>query len=1066
VILRSEAEAMTGQLDVSNNGINDLTGIEAFTNLIRLKAWNNALINVDVTQNTLLERLEIVGNQLTDIDVTQNTELTVLWLENNQLSTVDVSQNTKLYNLALGINPLISIDVTTNVDLWALTTEVTQISEIDLSENINLQQLWIADNPNLTQIDLSKNPLLFNLGIYNTSITTLDVSNNSLTRLWANDNPNLKSLDLRNGKNIDLTDFIIYNTPNLNCINADGIGIPDISQVMVDSGKTFSEDCGDFIYIHDPNFEQTLIDLGIDSDGVVNTSILKDDTVLVESLNLTNPLFQSDGFENPLITTVTEKISDLTGIEAFVDLTNLQLGNGDLTSVDLSNNSNLEELFLNDNQLTTIDITSNTQLKRFGVMRNPIVDTTVDVSQNSLLEELFLHNTGIQNIDLSNNLNLSTLFIQNNNLTTLDVELNSQLFEIRCQNNQLSQLDITTLQMIDRVDANNNPEFTLITDPIVGNSTLRSLNLSATGQDNFNGAFYPNLQWLLLNNNNLTKFNGNNNAVVEYLFLDNNFIDKLVFSANNTMLKRLDANNNVLSELDLRNGNNIELTTLNVTGNLLTCISVDDPTDATQPYPSWNFDAGVILSLDCKGEPEIVLIPDANFEQALIDGGIDQDGIGHNGSILLSDALATVELDVYLRGIVDMTGIEAFENLEILDASFNNFDDIDLTNCTKLTQVNLTSNNLTSLMLTSTKDLTQLYVGINNLTSLNLEELKNLTNVDLDFNNFTNIDASNLDKLVQFVVANNALQTLNMQNGNNQQVINFSSAGNPDLFCIAVDDANNIPSDWIKDPWSNYSNNVDCISPTIVAQDVTVYLDNKGEATVNAEDFDNGSADNITLAENLLFSVNILDFDCSNLNITNNVELTVTDEAGNFSKAPVNLFVLDDILPTVSAKPTFTADLNGMSVYELNPLDILKSSQDNCSVVDYTVNPTTFTTLGIYEVTLTAIDGSGNTAQDTSEVEIIDSLASKDLKFGGTTAVIFPVPFGNELSMTFSKVVNLSSVSGQLTDMLGNSFPLVFSPSNGNGTFVSADTSFLLSGSYILQVSLGNKSDSEVVVKE
>ena len=61
-------------------------------------------------------------------------------------------------------------------------------------------------------------------------------------------------------------------------------------------------------------------------------------------------------FENPNITTVTGKIADLTGIEAFVNVTNLQLGYGEFSSIDISNIVLLEELFLNDNQLLTIDV--------------------------------------------------------------------------------------------------------------------------------------------------------------------------------------------------------------------------------------------------------------------------------------------------------------------------------------------------------------------------------------------------------------------------------------------------------------------------------------------------------------------------------------------------------------------------------------------------------------------------------------------------------------------------------------------------------------------------------------
>ena len=43
--------------------------------------------------------------------------------------------------------------------------------------------------------------------------------------------------------------------------------------------------------IPDANFELTLIDIGVDSDGIVNGQILKTDALSVTDLNLTNPKF-------------------------------------------------------------------------------------------------------------------------------------------------------------------------------------------------------------------------------------------------------------------------------------------------------------------------------------------------------------------------------------------------------------------------------------------------------------------------------------------------------------------------------------------------------------------------------------------------------------------------------------------------------------------------------------------------------------------------------------------------------------------------------------------------------
>ena len=86
-------------LDVSNDSISDLTGIEGFAALTKLLFWANQLTSLDVTQNTALTYLNCSGNELTSLDVTQNTGLTKLRCYENQLTSLDVTQNTALTKL-------------------------------------------------------------------------------------------------------------------------------------------------------------------------------------------------------------------------------------------------------------------------------------------------------------------------------------------------------------------------------------------------------------------------------------------------------------------------------------------------------------------------------------------------------------------------------------------------------------------------------------------------------------------------------------------------------------------------------------------------------------------------------------------------------------------------------------------------------------------------------------------------------------------------------------------------------------------------------------------------------
>jgi len=69
---------------------------------------------------------------------------------------------------------------------------------------------------------------------------------------------------------------------------------------------------------------------------------------------------------------------------------------------------------------------------------------------------------------------------------------------------------------------------------------------------------------------------------------------------------------------------------------------------------------------------QVTQIPDPNFEQALINLGIDSDN-SVNGEVLTSDIDTVVILNVNFSNIADLTGIEDFTALEDLDISFNDF---------------------------------------------------------------------------------------------------------------------------------------------------------------------------------------------------------------------------------------------------------------------------------------------------------------------------------------------------------------------------------------------------------
>jgi hypothetical protein len=120
-----EAEAVT-TVNASGENILDLTGIEAFTNLI----------NLNIIENS------ITGN----LDLSSNTSLESLRCSLNPISNLNISNNTNLIELEAWANPLLELDVTNNVALEALGVSQSEIETLNLNNNVNLLSLTIASN--------------------------------------------------------------------------------------------------------------------------------------------------------------------------------------------------------------------------------------------------------------------------------------------------------------------------------------------------------------------------------------------------------------------------------------------------------------------------------------------------------------------------------------------------------------------------------------------------------------------------------------------------------------------------------------------------------------------------------------------------------------------------------------------------------------------------------------------------------------------------------------------------------------------------------------------------------
>ena len=129
----------------------------------------------------------------------------------------------------------------------------------------------------------------------------------------------------------------------------------------------------------------------------------------------------------------SKTISSLKGIEYFTELLELDCGNNQLTSLDVSKNTKLVKLICSKNALTSLNTSHNPLLKKLDIYNNKI--TSIDVSQNTELETLYIGRNPIETLNVKNNVKLMELQSELNDLTSIDLSNNSPSMTLYMANN-------------------------------------------------------------------------------------------------------------------------------------------------------------------------------------------------------------------------------------------------------------------------------------------------------------------------------------------------------------------------------------------------------------------------------------------------------------------------------------------------------------------------------------------------------------------------------------------------------------------------------------------------------
>ena len=403
-------------------------------------------------------------------------------------------------------------------------------------------------------------------------------------------------------------------------------------------------------------------------------------------------------------------ITDVTGIEYFTNLEFLRIQYQPLLTLDLSHNTKLKEIYLWCQQQGQV--------------------TSLDLSQNVMLEEATIRLKTLTSLNLTNCVNLRWLDCGSNQLTSFNLGNCPSLTYLYCSSNPLPSLDLSDCPSLTYLWCNST------------NGLLKSVNLSqCTELDTLKLGYNIGLQTLDLTHNTKLKYvelqentslqavDFSHNTRLSYLDCSKcvsmgtldvsglSNIRKLNCQAAGTMSVNV-ANCNNLNTIDLRGTTmqSIDVSQCPALEQLLVAMCGLNSLDVTNNPQLYNlhFYQNSISSIDLSHNPKLQVI--ACWLNGLT-------------ALDLSDKPYLKSVDCYGNNIteLDLSGVKIMYHL---DCSNNKLTQLDLSKCSALTELRCYSNQLTSLDVRPATILRVLDCYNNKLTSLqicpNITTLKEL----------------------------------------------------------------------------------------------------------------------------------------------------------------------------------------------------------------------------------------------------------------------------------------------------------------------------------------------------
>ena len=495
------------ELDCSDNQLKESYPILS-SGLKKLNCSNNKLtyMNLGSLYGLNLEEVNCSNNEIRNIVMDSVGELVKFDCSNNDLMTLDVSQCFKLKELNCSGNQLMELDVGHQTQLTQLDCSKNKLTELNVKQNGGLTSLICNDNQ-LKTLDLSQNLSLSHLNCAKNRLACLDVTGISGTIIA---DGNRCPIAVRTDGTFDLNTLPGFDVSKATDWNGGSVFDKNLRVNAGADEVSYQYNCGNgvkptFIFetslpINEKNFPDANFRKYIKGNIAGGRDVLTvEERSKVKIININK-----------------KDISDLKGIEAFPNLTELDCGNNSIQKLDLRQNPMLITLKCNKNQLTQLDLSKNPDIDYLNCSENQLEQ--LDVSHLKL-EYLYCSHNDLEQLDVKNSKWLRELDCSKNELTVLDVDVTHKpnLVRVECQNNQLTSLILGQNKLLRKLNCANNQLTQLNLNNMISLTELNCANNQLTVLDVSSS---PNLTTLWLKNNQLTSLNLDNNPNLNFTYTD------------------------------------------------------------------------------------------------------------------------------------------------------------------------------------------------------------------------------------------------------------------------------------------------------------------------------------------------------------------------------------------------------------------------------------------------------------------------------------------------------------------------------------------------------------------